>query len=126
MKKISLISLICAIILLIGSITLIALGFTYIDGTQIIRSVGAYMRISYYSTSLNSMSLAMIITGGFLLVSSVLLFMLSALTCCKKKPCKCAPEPHPAPATFGPGPQPTSGPAPAPEPQPTQPSNQMN
>ncbi len=109
MKKISFISLLSAIVLIIGAIVLNVLGFTYINGTHVVRQYGGFMQMTYYTSSMSNVSLAMIIAGGFLFLGGILLLMLAALTCGHKCQCKheekkpeavkvtAAPEPEPEP-----------------------------
>ena len=100
MKKVSTISLICAVVLIIGAIVLNVIGFSCINGVHCVRHAGyGFMQMSYYtSTSMTSVCLAMIIAGGFLFVGGILLLMLSVMTCCKEqKCCRHKSEPETAP-----------------------------
>ena len=55
MKKVSTISLVCAIVLIVAAIVLNVFGFTYINGMRVVRHVGyGYMQMSYYNTSSSS------------------------------------------------------------------------
>lgn len=84
MKKVSTASFIVAIILIVCSVVLNVLGFTYINGAHYVRHYGAFMQMTYTMTSsMANVCLGMIIAGGFLFIGGILLFMLSALTCCR-------------------------------------------
>ena len=96
MKKVSTFSYIIAIVLVMCSIACNFIGFRYIDGTRIIRQASrGFMQMTYYTTTTPSnFGLGMIITGGFLFVGAMVLFMLSVLAaskcseeCCKEQPC---------------------------------------
>ena len=89
MKKISIISLICGIVLILAAIVLNAIGFSYINGMHVVRHMGyGFMEMSYYTnTSMTGTCLAMIIAGGFLFNGGILLLMLSAITKCRDHKC---------------------------------------
>lgn len=82
MKKVSTISLVCAIVLILVAIVLNVFGFSCINGTRIVRHVGyGYMQMSYYNdSSMTATCLGMIIAGGFLFVSGIMLLELSIRT----------------------------------------------
>lgn len=92
MKKVSTISLVCAIVLIVAAIVLNVFGFTYINGMRVVRHVGyGYMQMSYYNTSsMTATCLGMIIAGGFLFVSGIMLLEFAIRTrfrvqkCCHK------------------------------------------
>ena len=97
MKKVSTFSYIIAIVLVMCSIACNFIGFRYIDGTRIIRQASrGFMQTTYYTTTTPSnFGLGMIITGGFLFVGAMILFMLSVLAAskcseerCKEQPCQ--------------------------------------
>ncbi len=82
MKKVSTASFIVAIILIVCSVVLNVLGFTYINGAHYVRHYGAFMQMTYTMTSsMANVCLGMIIAGGFLFIGGILLLMLSAMTC---------------------------------------------
>ncbi|MBO7348609.1 MAG: hypothetical protein J6U27_01470 [Spirochaetales bacterium] len=85
MKKVSTISLVCAIVLIVAAIVLNVFGFTYINGMRVVRHVGyGYMQMSYYNTSsMTATCLGMIIAGGFLFVSGIMLLELSIKIRCR-------------------------------------------
>ena len=84
MKKVSTASFVMAIILIVCAIVFNILGFVDMCGTHVARHYGnGFMQVTYTMTSSASyyVSLGMIITGGFLFLGGILLFILSALTC---------------------------------------------
>ena len=87
MKGVSRASFIIAIILAVVGVTFMVLGFIDINGTTALARIGnRYVTVRYsVSTSGQLFCLALITGGGFSLVSSILLFILSVITC----PCRC-------------------------------------
>lgn len=84
MKKVSTASFVIAIILIVCAIVFNILGFVDMCGTHVARHYGnGFMQVTYTMTSTASyyVSLGMIITGGFMFLGGILLFMLSVLTC---------------------------------------------
>ena len=83
MKKVSLASLIVAIVLILCSIVTTFMGFSYMNGARIVRHTASYgfVRASYYTTEpLGNCGLGMIIVGGFLFLGGLLCLILSANT----------------------------------------------
>ena len=92
MKKVSLVSLIIAIVLMLCSIAVTFIGFAYMNGARVVRHVSTYgnMRTSYYTTeSLGNFSIGMIIVGGFLFLGGVLFLILAANTFVPAEPKRC-------------------------------------
>ena len=85
MKKVSTISLVCAIVLIVAAIVLNVIGFSCINGVHYARHMGyGYMQMAFYSnSSMTATCLAMIIAGGFLFIGGILLLMLSVNTRCR-------------------------------------------
>lgn len=88
MKKVSTASFIIAIVLIVCAITLNILGFVNMNGFHVSRHYGdVFMKMTVMNTTSTSQTytcLGMIIAGGFLFVGGILLFVLSALTCCRE------------------------------------------
>ena len=92
MKKVSIASLIIAIVLMLCSIAVTFIGFVYMNGARVVKHVSTYgnMRTSYYTTqSLGNYSIGMIIVGGFLFLGGVLFLILAANTFVPAEPKKC-------------------------------------
>ena len=85
MKKISIISLVCAVVFIIGAIVLNVFGFSYINGVRVVRHAGyGYMQMAYYGTSsMTATCLGMIIAGGFLFLAGIMLLEFSVKTRCR-------------------------------------------
>ena len=85
MKNVSKASFIIGIILIVCALVLGVLGFRNINGVMYVRHMGGFMSMSYTSTSsMTGMCLAMIVSGGFLFLGGLMLFILAAITC----PCR--------------------------------------
>ena len=86
MKNVSKASFIIGIILIVCALVLGVLGFRNINGVMYVRHMGGFMSMSYTTTSsMTGMCLAMIVSGGFLFLGGLMLFLLAAITC----PCRC-------------------------------------
>ena len=83
MKKVSTASFVMAVILIVCAIVFNILGFVDMCGTHVARHYSnGFMPVTYTMTSSAAyyVSLGMIITGGFMFLGGILLFMLSAIT----------------------------------------------
>ena len=83
MKKASTASFVMAVILIVCAIVFNVIGFVDMCGTHVYRHYGSgFMQVTYTMTSSAAyfVSLGMIITGGFMFLGGIILFMLSALT----------------------------------------------
>lgn len=83
MKKASTASFVMAVILIVCAIVFNVIGFVDMCGTHVYRHYGSgFMQVTYTMTSSAAyfVSLGMIITGGFMFLGGIMLFMLSALT----------------------------------------------
>ena len=83
MKKVSIASLIAAVVLILCSIAITFMGFSYMNGARIVRHTTSYgyLRASYYTTEpLGNYGIGMIIVGGFLFLGGLLCLLLSANT----------------------------------------------
>lgn len=72
-----------AVILIVCAIVFNVIGFVDMCGTHVYRHYGSgFMQVTYTMTSSAAyfVSLGMIITGGFMFLGGIMLFMLSALT----------------------------------------------